>query len=141
MQSHPSSRARAEEGERIVNWAFRQFSRKKLAEAGEPLAHAPVWMGDKRSVALVAASAVELVVPASVRDHIKAEIRYTGPITAPVEAGQELGELIIPLPDMEAVHIPLVAAETVARGGFVVRLGTALRVLYTRAMSAALAPG
>ncbi len=41
-----SDTARAEEAERIVNWAFRQFTMRTLLDKGETVAHAPVWLGD-----------------------------------------------------------------------------------------------
>src|SRR6056297_1907730 len=41
-----TARARAEESEQIVNWAFRQFAEQTVLTAGTEVARADVWMGD-----------------------------------------------------------------------------------------------
>ncbi|MGR3467739.1 MAG: D-alanyl-D-alanine carboxypeptidase family protein, partial [Shimia sp.] len=45
-----TQQARAEESERIVNWAFRQFAERQVAEGGTELARASVFMGDATEV-------------------------------------------------------------------------------------------
>jgi D-alanyl-D-alanine carboxypeptidase (penicillin-binding protein 5/6) len=132
-----SERARAEESERIVNWSFRQFSKRKLADAGQEFARAPVWMGEKRSVSLVTETAIEALVPALVRGEIQGQVVFTGPVEAPVAKGQRIGEMRVDLPEIEDLSIPLVAGEDVARAGFVTRLRTAAEVLFTRYLGAA----
>lgn len=125
-----SEAERAEEAERVVNWAFRQFVEQNVADKGTRLAEAPVWMGDVQRVGLVAPDDIVLLVPATQRDAIEAQIVYDGPIEAPIEAGQQIGELVVNLPDMEERRLPLVADKSVPRGGFVPRLRTAAQVLF-----------
>jgi len=132
-----SERQRAEESERIVNWAFRQFVERTVAEPGEVLAEAPVWLGAEASVGLTVAEEISLLVPALVRGDIPAQVRFRGPIEAPIAAGQELGELVIPLEDLPETRVPLVADRAVARGGFLPRLQTAAEVLLTRLVGTA----
>jgi serine-type D-Ala-D-Ala carboxypeptidase (penicillin-binding protein 5/6) len=62
-----TEQARAEEAERIVSWAFRQFSEKTVAKAGARVAEAEVHMGAADSVGLVPAEDVRLLVPPSCR--------------------------------------------------------------------------
>ncbi|WP_425052354.1 D-alanyl-D-alanine carboxypeptidase family protein [Psychromarinibacter sp. S121] len=123
---------RAEESERIVNWAFRQFVQKTVVEEGKVLASAPVWLGNIDQVGLAVEQDVELLIPALVQGNIEGEIRYRGPVQAPIEEGQQLGELIITLPDMPETRVPLVADRSVERGGFMPRIRTAARILITR---------
>jgi D-alanyl-D-alanine carboxypeptidase (penicillin-binding protein 5/6) len=127
-----SDAARAEEAERIVNWAFRQFVLKTVAKAGTRVAEATVWMGRARTVGLVPARDVAALVPALDQDGISAEVSYTGPLAAPLAAGQPVAELIIRVPDLPDARIPLVTETAVNRAGFVGRLTTAARVLYAR---------
>ncbi|WP_116087667.1 D-alanyl-D-alanine carboxypeptidase family protein [Tropicimonas sp. IMCC34011] len=127
-----SEDARAEEAERVVNWAFRQFVQKTVVEGGSRLATADVWMGNAQHVGLVVPEDVELLVPALVQGEMEAHITYESPVHAPVEAGARLGTLHIQLPDMEAREVPLVAEAPVTRGGFVPRVRTAAMVLYER---------
>jgi D-alanyl-D-alanine carboxypeptidase (penicillin-binding protein 5/6) len=132
-----SDTARAEEAERIVNWAFRQFVLKTVAKAGLRVAEAPVWMGRDSTVGLVPAKDVVLLVPASVQDGISAEVSFTGPLAAPLIAGQPVAELIVHVPDLPDARIPLVTEAAVNRAGFVGRLTTAARVLYQRFLAEA----
>jgi D-alanyl-D-alanine carboxypeptidase (penicillin-binding protein 5/6) len=127
-----SDTARAEEAERIVNWAYRQFVLKTVAKAGVRVAEAPVWMGREGTVGLVPATDVSLLVPALVQDGISAEVSFTGPLAAPLIAGQPVAELIIHVPDLPDARIPLVTEAAVNRAGFVGRLTTAAQVLYDR---------
>jgi D-alanyl-D-alanine carboxypeptidase (penicillin-binding protein 5/6) len=132
-----SDTARAEEAERIVNWAFRQFVLKTVAKAGLRVAEAPVWMGRDSTVGLVPAKDVVLLVPASVQDGISAEVSFTGPLAAPLIAGQPVAELIVHVPDLPDARIPLVTEAAVNRAGFVGRLSTAAQVLYQRFLAEA----
>ena len=128
---------RAEEGERIVNWAFRQFVQRDVLREGERLAETDVWLGEIEQVGLVAPSDVSILLPAVVRGEVEAEVHFRDPILAPIEKGEELGELVISRPDMEPLRVPLVAERAVARGGFVPRLRTATDVLVRLGKEAA----
>jgi D-alanyl-D-alanine carboxypeptidase (penicillin-binding protein 5/6) len=127
-----SDTARAEEAERIVNWAYRQFVLKTVAKAGVRVAEAPVWMGRESTVGLVPAKDVSILVPALVPDGISAEVSYTGPLAAPLTAGQPVAELIVHVPDLPDARIPLVTEAAVNRAGVFGRVVTAARVLYAR---------
>jgi D-alanyl-D-alanine carboxypeptidase (penicillin-binding protein 5/6) len=127
-----SEAARAEEGERIINWAFRQFVIKKVAAKGQVVAEAPVWLGQRERVGLAVADDLELLVPALVRGDLTAEARFRSPLEAPVAAGQEVGRLTIRLEGLPEREVSLVAAEEVPRGGIWKRVKTALAVLMER---------
>lgn len=128
----PSEKARAEEAERIVSWAFRQFAEKTVAKAGTRVAEAEVFMGESRTVGLVPAEDLRLLVPALVQDKVEAEVIYKGPLMAPVEAGVPVAELVIKVPGLPDHQVQLVAEAPVAKAGFIGRLTTAAEALYTR---------
>jgi D-alanyl-D-alanine carboxypeptidase (penicillin-binding protein 5/6) len=117
-----SATARAEESERIVNWAFRQFVARDLVEAGTRMAEAPVFMGAADTVGLVAADDLTALVPLSAGSALDAEIRFNGPLQAPVLAGTLVGEIIITIPDMPERRIGLRTQDNVEKGGFTQRL-------------------
>jgi D-alanyl-D-alanine carboxypeptidase (penicillin-binding protein 5/6) len=128
-----SSNERAEEAERIVNWAFRQFAQKDVARAGTKLAEATVWMGDAPTVGLTLAEDLSMLVPTlGSNNGLDAEIVYSGPIAAPITAGQKIGELVITLDGLPEARLPLVADSDVARGGFAIRLRTAAQVIWQK---------
>ena len=130
-----STRTRSEEAEAIVNWSFRQFTKKTLAPKGQVVEQAEVWMGNEPTVGLVPAEDIQILLPALSGHEVKAEVVYTGPIAAPIQAGQQLAELVVHPTDLPEMRIPLVAQQDVATGGFPVRVMTAARILITRFLS------
>ncbi len=127
-----SETARAEEAEKIVNWAFRQFSMKTVAKAGVRVAEAEVFLGDAGTVGLVPAQDVTRLVPALVQGQMTAEVVYQGPLKAPIAKGQQVAELVIHMPDMPEARVPLVAEADIGKGGFMTRMLTAAQVLQSR---------
>jgi len=127
-----SAAARARESEAIVNWAFRQFARKSVVKASEEVARAPVWMGETQSVGLTPAENIETLLPVLGGDQVAAQVVYTGPVRAPVAAGDQLAELVLTPEGLPETRVPLVAAEAVAQGGFVTRLRTVSGLLLKR---------
>lgn len=126
---------RAQEAEALLNWAFRQFVLKQVASKGTKLAEAPVWLGEANSVGLVTAEDLSLLLPALGADGARAEAVFSGPIEAPITEGQELGELVINVPDMPERRVPLLAQTAVEKGGFTVRIKTALGQVAARALA------
>lgn len=109
--------ARAEESERIVNWAFRQFAEVEMLADRAPVQQADVFMGEAAQVAVVPENAVTLLLPVTGREAVTGEVTYDGPIEAPVAAGTRLGTLTLTHPGVPPVEVPLIAAEDVARAG------------------------
>ena len=127
-----SRQARAEESEAIVNWSFRQFVEKSVVKAGVEVARADVWMGDVTSVGLTPASDVSTLMPVLASDKVPGEIVYQGPIRAPIQAGDQLAELVFAPEGLPETRVPLVAAQDVPRGGFMARMRTVSGLLITR---------
>lgn len=127
-----SAQARAEEAERVVTWAFRQFAQRDLARAGTRIAEADVWMGDRVTVGLTLGDDLRLLVPATGPETVTADVVYSGPIEAPIAAGDAIAELVINLPDMPETRVPLFAETDVARGGFTAHMQRAVSVLMDR---------
>ncbi|MCB1404801.1 MAG: D-alanyl-D-alanine carboxypeptidase [Rhodobacteraceae bacterium] len=124
-----SPNERAEEAERIVNWAFRQFAEQQVVDAGAVVAMADVWMGAADLVPLVAVQDVNVLVPIIGAETLSARAEFSGPVAAPIIEGQELGRLVIEVDGLSPITAPLVAGQAVAQGGFVPRIRTAALVL------------
>ena len=128
-----STQERAEEAEKIVNWAFRQFAVKDVVQSGTKLADADVWMGDQPTVGLEVAEDLSMLVPVlATANGISAEVVFDGPIAAPITKGQQLGELVITLEGLPERRMPLVADRDVGQGGFAIRMRNAAMVLWSR---------
>lgn len=121
-----SSQARADEAERIVTWAFRQFVMRDVVQPGVEIARAPVFLGSEETVGLAPSEGIEMLLPALLDPEIEANLTFTTPLPAPVTAGDVVGELHV----TQGVHgfearVPVVAMADVERGGPMVRIGAA----------------
>lgn len=127
-----TARGRAEESESIVNWAFRQFAEKTIVTKDTEIARADVWLGSEESVGLTADKDLTLLLPRATPGGIKAEVVYTGPVEAPISAGQQLAELIISPEGLEETRVPLFATSAVEAGGFMDRMMIVSKYLIAR---------
>lgn len=123
----PSMRVRAEEAERLMEWAFREFENAVLFAAGETVEQAPVWLGATQSVALVPERALTVTVPRGWRRSAEAKAVYDSPVPAPIAKGQVLGVLRMSGQGVPSLDVPLIAGHDVAPAGFVGRIGQAFR--------------
>ncbi|MBS0563167.1 MAG: D-alanyl-D-alanine carboxypeptidase [Proteobacteria bacterium] len=126
---------RAEEAQKIVNWAFREFIEKTVAKKGARIAEAPVWMGSADTVGLVVDKDLSLLLPSLAQEGLKAEVKYSGPLEAPIAKGAKLADLEIDIPGHNPVMVPLVAESDVAKGGFVKHVRTAFVALSVRVLA------
>jgi D-alanyl-D-alanine carboxypeptidase (penicillin-binding protein 5/6) len=121
-----TAQERADEAERIVNWAFRQFAEREVARADTAVAQALVFMGTADSVDLAPAEDLVLLIPVTQGEAVEAEVVYDGPIAAPIAAGQELGHMIIRIEGFDDQIVPLVAMNDVLQGGPWIRFSAAV---------------
>ena len=124
-----SKKARASEGERLLDWGFREFDNYHLLEAGQAVTEADVWLGDTPAVPLVVADKLVLTLPRAARDELTVKAVYDSPVPAPIREGQRIATLVVEAPDIERREIPLTAGEAVGRLGFFGRLGAAARYI------------
>ena len=134
-----SEAGRAEESERIVNWAFRQFAEADLFDGGGPVMEAEVFMGERATVPLRPADSMTVLLPVTGRQALNGEIRYDGPVTAPVAEGARVATLTLSHPGMEPWEVPLVAADDVPRAGPLRRIQIAGGTVANRVIDEALA--
>lgn len=121
-----SVRARADESERLIEWGFREFENLTLARHGAPVEAAEVWLGDQAKVPLVSDRDLFLTVKRATRKEMTVAVEYSGPIPAPIVAGQPLAMLRVSAPDMEDVTYPLYAGAAVGQLGPLGRITSAL---------------
>ena len=127
-----SSKARAIEAEKIVNWSFRHFTSKTIEKSNQPIAELEVWRGNNQTVGVALESDTTFLVKSTETESISSKIVYQGPIEAPINIGDPIAKLIISVPGMAPKKMQLVATEAVSQGGFVSRLRTAALVLLRK---------
>lgn len=109
-------RIRSEESERLLQWGFRSFQSIPLFGKGEVIGNAKVFGGEKSSVELIAKRRIALLLPKGDFGRISAKVLYKGPLSAPVEAGTSVGQLVIKVDGEQVQSEPVFANEDVAEG-------------------------
>jgi len=112
-----SEKERADESRRLIEWGFNGFEAKLLFAEGQIVGEARLFGGEQMHVPLVGRDLIALLVPRGSNDRISAKLVYNGPVNAPVEHGQPIGKLRVFRGERVALEVPLVAAESVGRGG------------------------
>ncbi|HEY3912353.1 MAG TPA: D-alanyl-D-alanine carboxypeptidase family protein [Stellaceae bacterium] len=120
----PTMRARAQESERLVDWAFREFSDYRLFAAGETIEDAPVWLGAAPRVPLAVGKDLVLTLSRQARAGMKVSLEYDSPIPAPIKQGETVGKIDVTAPGLTPIELPLVAAANVARMDAIGRIAT-----------------
>ena len=118
----PSMRARAEESERLMEWAFREFEAVVLFRAQDTIEEIPVYLGERSKVPMVGGRDLVLTLPRQWRSRLQVRLRYDAPLTAPVARGQQIGEMIVGGQGVPELRVPLLAGADVERLGLVSRI-------------------
>jgi D-alanyl-D-alanine carboxypeptidase (penicillin-binding protein 5/6) len=112
-----SMHERAQESERLMEWAFFNFEDVTLFSAGDVIENVPVWLGTERSVPLVTGRDVVVTMPRNWRQKASVKVNYDAPLTAPVGKGDTLGKLTVTGTGVPNLNMPLMAAADVPRLG------------------------
>lgn len=113
-----SMNARADESTKLLEWGMKNFENKTILKAGQVVDKVKVALGQQESVPLVVKDDLLLTVPRMSMSSYKFKAAYKEPLIAPVKEGQEIGKLIIEIPDTEPLSVPLYAGKSVERPGF-----------------------
>ena len=112
-----SMHERAEEAERLMDWAFANYEDVTLFSAADPIEHVPVWLGTAHSVPLVAGWDVVVTMPRNWRQKAAVKVGYDTPLTAPIRKGETIGKLTVSGDGVPNLNVPLLAADDVPRLG------------------------
>lgn len=96
----------------LYEYGFAAFARKRAVARGEEYTLAPVRGGTQTSVSLAAGES--FFYPVTAGEELLVSARLPEELTAPLTAGQAVGELIVSMDGKELARVPLVCAEPVA---------------------------
>jgi len=127
LQGLASEAERKKEGPRVMRSAFVDFTSTTLVDKGAQVATANVWLGEAKTVPLVATQPASLGLHVSALKQIKSTVVYKGPLSAPVKEGDIVGELLISAPGAADIKIPVAAGKSVKKLGLIGRAMVGLR--------------
>lgn len=116
MSGMGSVKERAEETQRVLEWGLRAFEKRQLFAEGEIIGNVSVYGGEQSSIPLMADGPINIMVPVSNPDMLKARIVYDWPLPAPVEEGRPVGQLKVWIGETLTQQTQLYAAASVGQG-------------------------
>jgi D-alanyl-D-alanine carboxypeptidase (penicillin-binding protein 5/6) len=116
-----TAKERADETRKLLDWGFRAFESRLLFAEGETVGEAKLYGGAQGRVPLTGDRPIRLLVPRGVNEKIIGRIVYTGPVPAPVEQGQPIGQLRVSRGENVVLEVPLQAAESIPKGNLTQR--------------------
>lgn len=112
-----SENARNAEAGRLLDVGFREFRNYPLLAAGEIVGEVDVWGGAESTVPVAVREPVSTILSPDARRNMRVALVYTGPIEAPVAAGQEVGTLVVSAPGKPDLIVAVIATEEVGSAG------------------------
>ncbi len=130
-----SDEARMRESQKLLSYGFRYFETQKVYAAHAALKTAPVWYADRDEIQLGPAEDVYVTIPRGHYEDLKAELSVARVIQAPVQEGQQFGELRLSLDDQTVYKAPLVALSAASEGGLFSRLWDGTYLFFSNLIS------
>jgi len=116
MSGLPDERARAEEARKMLDWGVRAFETYEIFKKDEIIGNVRLYGGEQMTMPVTVKEDLEILLPITDRDRMKARVVYTGPVMAPVVKGAEVATLKIWIGDDLSQETPLYAAQDIAKG-------------------------
>jgi D-alanyl-D-alanine carboxypeptidase (penicillin-binding protein 5/6) len=123
----PSYNSRITESTNFMNWGFSAWKSRPLFNAGSIVATAPVQLGSATSIVLVAPRNTAISYPANSDGKFTLAVRYKGPIKAPFQKGDVVGDLVVKMSDGTEQVSPLIASADVAQAGYLGRIWNGIK--------------
>jgi D-alanyl-D-alanine carboxypeptidase (penicillin-binding protein 5/6) len=124
-----SKKKRAVDAKALMAWGFNNFLSLCLYKKNQMIDQAEVWLGDQSKVGLSVTRDVCITIPRQNIKNLKVGLIYNGPVEAPVQAGQQVGALVVSMPDKPDMIVPVVATQSIGKAGFFSRIRAAFTYL------------
>ncbi len=113
----PSSKARTDASQALLNYGYRFFATYKLYEAGQELTSTRVWKGHLESAPLGLKRDLYVTIPRGSYDELSAVMDLRTGLMAPVDGTTAVGTVTVSLNGEQVSDAPLVALQQVELGG------------------------
>lgn len=114
--------ARAQETQTLLNFGFRFFETHKLYAANEALTTVRIWKGASEQLPMGLRETLFVTIPRGQYANLNASVQIPPNLTAPANAGQELGSVQITLDGKLVAERPLIALQNIEEGGLISRM-------------------
>ena len=120
---------RSSESLKLLNWGFRNSSTFEISKKDETFFELETWLGKKNLVKATTKEDYYVTINKKDIRHLNVNLEYEGPISAPIDKGTQVANIIVSNKDKVLKKLPLFAAEDVKKVNFFKSLLTSLNYL------------
>lgn len=113
-----SQKGRESDSKQLLSYGFRFFETVAPHQQGEALEQAPIWMGEKSTVAVGVPQTTYITVMKGELAKLSGLIEMDNELEAPIEQGQVVGKVVYQVDGRSVGESPLVALESVPKGSW-----------------------
>ena len=106
-----TKKSRSDESARMFRWALRNTNTYEIAKKNEPKFKFKTWLGKEDFVEGVVKEDIYVTIFKKKIKDFKVFLEYNGPIKAPINKDQEIGNLVIETPGDEITKFPIYSAK------------------------------
>lgn len=124
----PSETQRAEDSEKLLKYGFRFFETHNLYKALKPITELDVFKGKNQKIAVGLLKDQFVTIPQGQYTRLSINTKVPKTLTAPINKGDEIGQLVIKFDDTVIATQGLYALDDVAPGGLVTRVKDGMKL-------------
>ena len=120
-----SSKSRAQESLRLMDWGFNNFQLVDFYKKNEVIQEVDTWLGKEDKVDLVALEDISVSIPKAQLSSAEVTVLVEEPISTPIKIGDQIAKLQISFADKQ-VDFPLYSGEDIDQKNFFSRIFSAI---------------
>ena len=129
VSGFPTKNIRSSDSLKILNWGFRNTNTFEISKKNQTTFEIDTWLGKKNKINAITKDDFYLTISKKNIRNIKVTLNYEGPIVAPINKGEKIGEIIVKNKDEVVKKLPLFAAEDLKKVNFFRSLFTSINYL------------
>jgi len=107
--------ARSKESAKLLKYGITNFSTIEIAKKNENFVELDVWLGKKSKLKTSVKTDIYKTIPKARRKHLKVEVKYDGPVQAPIKKNDVIGKLKISYKNDLISEHDLIALENIKK--------------------------
>ncbi len=120
---------RSTESLKLLNWGFRNTNTFEISKKNETFFELDTWLGTVNKIKATTKEDYYVTINKKDISHLTVSLEYNGPISAPIQKGDKIAEIIVSKKDEIIKKLPLFAAEDLKKVNFFKSLLTSLNYL------------
>ena len=113
---------RSKQSLKLLTWGLNKFETIRIAKKKEFITEVQVWQGKEKKLKVYINKDIYKTIPKAKKKYLKAKIIYEGPIAAPIDKDDIVGELKLYFKDEIIGSYDLLAAKSIKRQNIISRL-------------------